>query len=107
MHQIQIEDFILQEKDTYIEIKLKAKELTPETEKKLIELLNTAYFAVKNNLHINLEYLNHISPNTLLRLLELAIEMEKECRITSLTCAPPSIQFFIYRFGFSDVLKIL
>lgn len=107
MNQVHIEDFILQEKDTYIEIKLEVEELTLETEQKLIELLHTAYFAVKNDLQINLEDIKHISPTTLLRILEFATEMKKESRNTSLVFAPRSIQFFIHRFGFSDLLKVL
>ncbi len=107
MNQINIEYFILQEKDSIIEIKLEVEELTIEIEKKLIEILHTAYFAVKNDLQINLEDISHVPSLTLLRLLEFAREMQKESRTTFLINSPSSVKFFLRRFEFADLLKVL
>ncbi|MCX7998701.1 MAG: hypothetical protein N3A69_07080 [Leptospiraceae bacterium] len=101
------ECFLLQEKDSVIEIKLQAEELNKDIESKLIQLLHTAYFSIKNNLQINLEDISHIPPTTLVTLLDFAREMQKECRTTSLINAPNSVKFFLRRFELESVLKVL
>lgn len=98
--------FLLQEINSTVEIKLEVEELNKEIEFKLIGLLNTAYFAVKNNIQINLEDILHIPPTTLLILLDFAREMEKEGRTTSIVNVPESIEFFIRHFGFEHLLKL-
>lgn len=108
MTQTVIEEcFLLQEKDSIIEIKLQAEELNKEIESKLIQLLHTAYFSIKNNLQLNLEEISHIPPTTLVILLDFAREMQKECRTTSLINAPQSVKFFVHRFELEDLIRVL
>lgn len=104
MEQRDIEDFLLKEKDNHIEVKPKFTVITLEMEKKLIAILNTAYFAIKSDIRLDLSDMEYVSARTRLVILDFSKEMKKESRKLSLLGAPPSFINFIKRFKMDDLI---
>jgi ABC-type transporter Mla MlaB component len=102
----EIDEFIVEEKDSYIEVKPKFTLITPEMEKKLIGFLNTTYFGVKCDIRLNLSEMKYIPSNTRLVILDFAKEMKKQSRKFYILGAPKSLVNFLKRFQLEGIIRL-
>jgi ABC-type transporter Mla MlaB component len=104
MNQKELDEFLLAEKDSHIEVKPKFTQITPEMEAKLIQLLNTAYFAVKSDIRLDLSDMKYVTSRTRLVILDFSKEMKKESRKFSVIGAPKSFLSFLNRFQINGLI---